>query len=155
MCEAVALASSELPTSLHQSGRLENRVHSRGGEPEVRFYWRARPTLLPVWLNGTLQVVRWGNRCRTEKKLPPTGWTWQATVESGRWSALEPEPVTIPASFALAGGVWFKVTVGVKGLVVRNRGGALVVYVVCEPATRYFRVMTRSEFMPVLVGELI
>jgi hypothetical protein len=29
------------------------------------------------------------------------------------------------------------------------------VYVLCEPATRYYRVMTRSERMPVLIGERI
>jgi len=27
--------------------------------------------------------------------------------------------------------------------------------VVCEPSTRYYRVMTRADWMPVLVGEVI
>lgn len=29
------------------------------------------------------------------------------------------------------------------------------VYLICEPATRYYRVMTRSDWMPVLVGEVV
>jgi hypothetical protein len=90
MCTAIALASSELPLSLVESADLAARVHDRGGEKEVRFYWRAVPALLPVWWNGKLQVVRWGNRDRAERKLPPTGWTWHETVEDGKWSALAP-----------------------------------------------------------------
>src|SRR5688572_1764828 len=108
MCVAVALAASELPVELVEAGGLSSRLHDRGGEREVRFYWRARPALLPVWWNGRLHVVRWGNRDRSERKLPPTGWTWRATVEAGRWSALEPEPVDVPATYGFAGGVWFR-----------------------------------------------
>jgi hypothetical protein len=40
----------------------------------------------------------------------------------------------------------------------RQRGGEQgrpVVYPIVEPATHYYEVMTRSEWMPVLVGELI
>lgn len=105
MCTAVALALSELPLSLIEEWDLEERVHERGGDKEVRFYWRASPALLPVWLNGRLTIVRWGNKDRAERKLPPTGWTWRETVESGRWSLLEPEPVEIPASYGLMNGV--------------------------------------------------
>ena len=153
MCTAIALAVSELPVALAEG--LADRVHDRGGETEVRFLWRAVPALLTVWWGGRLRVVRWGNRDRRERKLPPTGWTWRATVEAGRWSALEPEPVGIPATYGLMNGVWFRVRQGVRGLLVRDRGGHPAVYLICEPATRYYRVMTRSDWMPVLVGEVI
>lgn len=53
------------------------------------------------------------------------------------------------------GGVWFRVKQGMKGLLVRDRGGGPAVYMVCEPATRYYRVMTRAAWMPVLIGEVI
>lgn len=155
MCTAVALALSELPLSLIESCGLEGRTHERGGDKEVRFYWRASPALLPVWWNGRLQIVRWGNKDRAERKLPPTGWTWRETVESGRWSLLEPEPVEIPATYALANGVWYRVKQGMKGLVVRDRKGGPVVFMLTEPSTRYYRVMTRGEWMPVLVDEVI
>jgi hypothetical protein len=102
-----------------------------------------------------LQIVRWGNRDRAERKLPPTGWTWKATVEDRRWSSLEPEPVEVPAAYVLANGVWFRVKQGLRGLIVRTRTGEPVVYLVCEPSTRYYRVMTRAEWMPALIDEVI
>jgi hypothetical protein len=33
--------------------------------------------------------------------------------------------------------------------------GGPAVYMICEPATRYYRVMTRSAWMPALIGEVI
>lgn len=104
---------------------------------------------------GRLRVVRWGNRDRAERKLPPTGWTWKASVEEGKWAAMDAEPVLVPANYLYAGGVWFRVKEGVDGLLVRTRAGDPVVYLVTEPATRYYRVMTRQEWMPTLVGEVI
>ena len=153
MCVAIALARSELPDAV--VGGLGARVHTRGGEPEVRFYWRAVPSLIPVWWDGRLHVVKWGNRDRSERQLPPTGWTWRATVEAGRWAGMAPEPVEIPASFAFMNGVWFKVTQGVRGLLVRDRGGEPVVFMVCEPASRFYRIMTRSEWAPRLINQVI
>jgi hypothetical protein len=155
MCVAVALPLSELPVELIEQSGLPARVHDRGGEKEVRFYWRAVPALLPVWWNGQLEVVRWGNRDRVERKLPPTGWTWNETVEAGKWSMLEPELVDVPAAYALMNGVWYRVKQGVRGLLVRTRAGEPVVYLVCEPSTRYYRVMTRADWMPVLIDEVI
>lgn len=155
MCVGIALPYGELPLSLIEEWGLESRIHKRGGEEEVRFYWRAVPALLPVWWHGQLHIVRWGNRDRAERKLPPTGWTWKETVEAGRWSALSPEEVEIPAIYGLMNGVWFRVRQGMKGLLVRDRQENPVVFVVCEPSTRYYQVMTRSEWMPVLIGEVI
>ena len=68
---------------------------------------------------------------------------------------MHPESVDIPATYGLANGVWFRVRQGMRGLLVRTRAGEPVVYVVCEPSTRYYRVMTRAEWMPVLIGEVI
>lgn len=153
MCTSVALPASELPDLVVE--QLAARVHTRGGEREVRFDWRAVPALLPVWWGGRLQVVRWGNRDRGERRLPPTGWTWRETVEAGRWAALGPEAVEVPAVYARTNGVWFRVKQGLRGLLVRTGAGEPVVYVVCEPSTRYYRVMTRAAWMPVLIDEVI
>jgi hypothetical protein len=38
---------------------------------------------------------------------------------------------------------------------VRDERGVPAVYVLVEPATHYYQVMTRSGWMPSLVGELI
>jgi hypothetical protein len=52
-------------------------------------------------------------------------------------------------------GVWFRVRQGMKGLLVRDRRGNPVVFMEAEPSTRYYRVMTRAEWMPVLISEVI
>lgn len=155
MCVAIAVVTSELPLALVEGHGLTDRVHERGGEAEVRFYARAVPAVLPVWWGGRLHVVRWGNRDRAERALPPTAWTWKETVAAGTWAALEPEEVLVPASYGYMNGVWYKVKEGVRGLLVRDRGGAPVVYLICEPATRYYEVMCRSGWMPCLVREVI
>jgi hypothetical protein len=143
VCRAVALPVSELPEIV--MSQLTERVHNRGGEREVRFDWRNRPALLPVWWEGRLQVLHWGNRDRADRKLPPTGWTWQASVEAGKWVGMRPVPVEVLARYALKNGVWYKATRGVQGLVIVTPTGEPVVYLLCEPSTRYYRVMTRAE----------
>ena len=63
--------------------------------------------------------------------------------------------VVIPAALGLDRGVGFQVREGVRGLAVHDEQGQPVVYVLCEPASHYYRIMTRSDWMPVLVGETI
>jgi hypothetical protein len=63
--------------------------------------------------------------------------------------------VEIPASRGLDRGVWFQIRVGVKGLADRDEHGEPVVNVLVEPASHYYQVMTRSPWMPVLIGERI
>jgi hypothetical protein len=52
-------------------------------------------------------------------------------------------------------GVWYAIRQGVHGVVVHDEAGRPRVYVVCEPASHYYRTMTRSVWMPALVGERI
>jgi hypothetical protein len=153
MCSGIALAWSELPLSVIEGHGLTERTHERGGEKEVRFLWQARPSLLPVWLDGRIKVAAWGTRDR-RSPLPQGGWTWEATIESGRWSQSRAELVDVPATCVSAGGVWTRVRHGLKGLAVETAAGP-VVYLICRPSTRYYRVMTRCEFQPVLIGEVI
>lgn len=154
MCTAIALALSELPSELIAAHDLDRRLYARGGEPEVRFQWRDAEPLLPVWWAGRLRILRWGNRDR-RSRLPPTGWTWEATVEAGGWAGLAAEPCDVAATYGCENGVWFAVRQGVRGLVVPDEQGTPVVYLVCRPPTRYFQIMCRSERMPVLIGEVI
>lgn len=152
MFAGVALAISELPVELIE----RSRVHDRGGELEVRFLLRDRERVLPVWLDGRLQIIRWGNRRGQSTQLPCTAWTWDATLKSGGWSDRGPEAVVIPATMGLDSGVWFHVREGVRGVVVRDERGQPVVYALCQPASHYYAVMTRgSRWMPVLVDEMI
>ncbi len=155
MCAGIALAWSELPTELIGRHDLERRAHDRGGEREVRFLFRDRDPRLPIWRDGRLQIVRWGNSRGQSRYLPRTGWTWLETVEQGGWQSLQPMPVDIPATLGLERGVWYRVRQGLRGLLVPDERGAAVVFMVCEPASHYYRIMTRSDRMPVLIEEKI
>jgi len=155
MCTGIALAYSALPLELIQRHGLRGRVHERGGEWEVQFLYRHAPRWLPVWHEGRLRVVRWGCRRGESRVLPCTGWTWQATVAAGGWAWCQAEPVDIPATLALERGIWYHVRQGLRGLLVADEHGVATAYIICEPASHYYEVMTRSRWMPVLIGERI
>jgi len=87
--------------------------------------------------------------------MPVGGWTRLTRVESGYWSECGAEPVDIPAVLGLDNGVWYGIREGMRGVRVRDENGVEWVYVVCEPASHYYGVMTRSTWMPVLIGERI
>ena len=155
MCVGIALAWSELPTELIGRHGLERRAHERGGEREVRFYFRDRTPRLPIWRDGRLEIARWGNGRGESRFLPRTGWTWLATVQDGYWRELRPIAVDIPATIGLERGVWYRIRQGIRGILVPDERGQAVVYMICEPASHYYQVMTRSNRMPVLIEERI
>ena len=121
----------------------------------MRFLYRHPRPCLPVWRQGQLEIVRWGARRGDGKELPCTGWTWQGTVEAGEWAKWAAEPVDVPATLALENGIWYRVRQGVRGLVVADAEGLDRVYLICEPASHYYQVMTRSQSMPVLIDQRI
>jgi len=153
MFGGIALSYSALPLEMLEQEDLCRRVHERGGEREVQFLFRDHMPLLPVWHEGRLLLVRWGNRRTESRRLPCTGWTWRATVEAGGWANFGAEPVDVPATLGMENGVWYQVRQGVRGLLVRDETKTARVYLICEPASYYYRVMTRSHWMPVLIGE--
>ncbi len=155
MLRGVALALSEVPLELLEGECLRRRICERGGELEVQFLLPDRERVLPVWLDGRLQIIRWGTRRGQSRWLPCTAWSRMETLEGGGWAAYEPIPVVIPTTLGLDRGVWFRVREGIRGVVVRDEYGRPVVYALVEPATHYYKIMTRSEWMPALVGEVI
>src|SRR5262245_213674 len=78
-CAGRRLRASELPVVLVQRHGLGRRIHERGGEPEVRFLLHGQERVLPVWLDGQLLPVRWGNRRGQSRGLPCTAWTRRET----------------------------------------------------------------------------
>ena len=155
MFAGVALALSELPEALIEAHGLARRICDRGGEREVQFLLRDGERLLPVWREGRLQIIRWGNRRGRSRGLPPTAWARKTTVEAGGWLPYAAEPVDVPATLGLDNGVWYAIRQGVRGLLAHDESGSPVVFVLCEPASHYYQVMTRGEWMPVLIGERI
>src|SRR5262245_48303120 len=109
MCSGIALPLSEIPAALIEQHKLAERVHVRGGEAECRFLYWVSPRLLPVRHQGRLTLASWGLPRGAKSALPLTGWTWQATVESGFWAQAGAEPVVIPATFSVERGIWFAI----------------------------------------------
>jgi hypothetical protein len=155
VCLGIALARSEVPTELIGRHGLGRHAHDRGGRPEFRFLYRDRRPRLPVWRDGRLTFARWGNGRGQSRFLPRTGWTWRETIESGGWRGSGAIPVDIPATFGLDRGRWFRIREGIRGLLVPDERDLAVVYMICEPATHYYAVMTGSRRMPVLIDERI
>ncbi len=155
MCDGISLARSELPTELIGQHGLDRLSHERGGEAEIRFFYRHREPRLPVWYDGQLQVVRWGNGLGQSRFLPRVGWTWKSSIDDGDWRQLDAVLVDIPAMLALDQGVWYRVRQGIRGLLVADERGIAVAYMICEPSTHYYSIMTRNSRMPVFISETI
>jgi hypothetical protein len=152
---AVALPYHALPLSLIERHGLDGLAHARGGEKELQFHFGYAVPLLPAWHEGLLRVVRWGCRRGESRYLPVGGWTKLATVESGYWRECAAEPVDVPAALGFDGGIWYAIRQGLRGVLVQDERGEARAYLVCEPASHYYSIMTRSAWMPVLIDERI
>jgi hypothetical protein len=155
MLTGIALAVADIPLVLIEQEHLEPRRHERGGEAELQFLLCDAERLLPVWHEGRLQLVRWGNRRGESRALPLTGWARLETWAGGGWGRWRPAGVFIPATLGLNGRVWYGICQGVRGLLVRDEAGLARVYPLVEPASHYHAVMTRSDWMPVLIDKRI
>jgi hypothetical protein len=152
MCTGISLGWSFIPTELKGKKSLRRRVYHRDGKREVWFLYDDREPKLPIRRDGQLQLVRWGNGRGQSRHLPRTGWTWQSTVESGYWSQIGAILVDIPVTFAYDRGVWVHVRQGIRGLLVPDEKGRAVCFMICEPASHYYQIMTRNDRMPVFIG---
>jgi hypothetical protein len=79
-----------------------------------------------------------------------------ASIREGYWKGIDAVQVTIPTTYGFDGrGVWYKVQVGIRGLLVPDEHRNAVVYMICEPPSHYYSIMTNSRRMPVLIDERI
>ena len=155
MCIAIALARREVPKEVIDRFRLERRCHAEADREEFRFRFDDPDPRLPIRRDGQFLVVRWGNTRNRSRALPRSCWTWRETIESGYWAKIGAVKVEIPASLALEGGVWYPLRRGIWGVLAPDERGKAVVFVACEPSTSYYRTMTRSDRMPMFIGETI
>jgi len=156
MCLGIAIVTDNVPTELAGQFGRGRRRDDRAGRAEYRFLWKTMTPRLPILRGGQMMVARWGNSRGQSRGLPRTGWTWYQTVKDGGWLNLGGVPIEIPASYALEGrGVWYLVEVGIRGVLVPDEQGNAVAYMICEPASHYYRVMTGSDRMPVFINQRI
>lgn len=151
MCDGVALAGDYVPEEMLEPVR--HKIAKRAGISEIRFRYKDRVPLLPVWTESEFLILPWGNRFDPQSRLPQTGWAKTEAVEAGKWKFLKPEEVQIPALFGLDSGIWYHIQEGMKGILVRDEHGRPHVYMLTQPASHYYQVMTRNQRMPVMIGE--
>jgi hypothetical protein len=74
----------------------------------------------------------------------------------GGWRQMTSIPADIPASYGLEGqSVWFLIEASIRGMLVPGERGHAVCYMICEPASHYYKIMTSSDQMPVLIDQRI
>lgn len=156
MCTGITLAWREIPTKLIQKHQLEERMIQRSetADKEILFLQRHRQPLLPVFYQGELQILPWGNR--QHNRSAPVAWSCEvSTIQSGAWSIYHPEPVDILANFGLERGVWFQIREGIQGTIIHDQHECPYVYLLLQPASHYYQVMTGYHREPVFLGEQI
>ncbi len=153
MCFGIALPIDALPEELVERNLHRVAVREPGASRELRFTFRDPQAELPVWHDNRLEILAWGNRDDRASRLPRTGWCRQESLEAGRWVPLRPELVEIPAALGLEKGVWFAIAEGMRGVLVRDERARPHVYMLTQPASHYYQIMTRHDRMPVLLGQ--
>lgn len=156
MCRGISILRARIRQELFERYELERFLHQRGDFEELWFDFAERVpmVLLPIIQDGQMKICEWGNRSGNAK-LPKTGWCQQESLVASKWQWLNPLPVEIPANFGLEKGIWFQVTEGMRGIVVRDQENREHVYMLTEKASHYYEVMTRHNRMPVLIGQAI
>lgn len=156
MCAGISISGRDFPVALIEQHALHDRVVVRqeGADRELRFLFRDPRPVLPAWHGEQLGIYAWGSKGR-RSKLSRTGWARREELETGAWSELRPELVDIPAMFGLDRGVWFQIREGVRGILVVDELRQPHVYMLTEPASHYYKVMTRNDRMPVFIGSRI
>jgi hypothetical protein len=86
-------------------------------------------------------------------RLPYTAWTQTDTVEDGGWGECLVEPVVVPAMMGLDKGVWYQLRQGIRGLLAHDEDGNPCEYVLCEPASHYYQIMTRGSTSHVIQAQ--
>jgi hypothetical protein len=152
MCSGIAIPKTEIPDVLMDRYRLRSRITSRGGDQELRFLVGDKPRVLPTWVNNQLIVLPWGNQ-NTRSRLPRTGFLTEESLESGQLEWMKPEHAIIPAAAGIDNGRWYQIQDGITGVIVSDEINRMHVYMLTEPASHYYRIMTGSDRMPVLVRQ--
>ena len=157
MCRGISILKNRIRQELYERYELARLVRNRNDNAEQELWFdyadrSMKTVMLPVIHDGQMTIYEWGNRSGNTK-LPRTGWCRRESLEAGKWRWLSPEPVEIPANFGLEKGIWFQVEQGIRGMLVRDEFEEAHVYMLTEPASHYYQIMTRHDRMPVLVDQ--
>ncbi len=126
-------------------------------EQEIRFYYRDPNPRIPAWVDGKLGIYEWGNRDRSDTRLPKTGWCRDESLfnKESKWMQYAPRKVEIPAIYGWENNHWFKIDQGIVGVLVLDEDGKQHIYMVTEPASIWYKGVLEKERMPRLIGQLL
>ena len=156
MIKGIAVICSELPCHFLDEYSLAKRIADRADEreePEIHFLWGDRMRVLPVWVNGQLILAKWGNQ-NPKHSLPTGNSTQLVSWESGKWSQWKGIKCLVPAQMALDR-IWYDVHQGIQAVLVLDEKQEPVVYLLMEPSTQYYKMLTGSSWMPVFLDQRI
>jgi len=147
MCLSIRFSSFEFTDR-----QLQTLVPFRTGD-EIRMNVNNPQAVLPIEHNGENQLIEWGNK--KHPKLPRTGFCKKESLDAGKWKWLNPKPIKILAAFGRTNGVWYQVREGIQGILIYDDLNTPHCFMVTQPATHYFKVMTGNERMPALINQLL
>lgn len=155
MCKGIAISKARFNQELLEQFQLVRRLKERevGVQSELHFMYTDPVVELPAVVDGRLSIYEWGNRGNKDSKLPRTGWCRWESFEAGKWRWLSPEPVDIPADYGLEKKVWFPITTGLRGVIVRDEVDVPHVYMLTQAASASYESLTKHERMPLLIDQ--
>ncbi len=109
----------------------------------VVYSFKQRKPQLPVERRGKVFLADWRGYLSTE------------ALKSGQLAGHRAELIEIPATRGYSGGIWYQIRHGVRGVLVRGPDNEKFIYMLLAPSTHYFKTMTGSPRMPVLIKQVI
>lgn len=129
------------------------KIRINGDDVIVSFF--DKEAYLPIKILSENRFVLWGNKNNPRLRVPLGAFLAFENIKSGQISQLKPKIVDVIANAAQENGIWFQIKVGIKAILIKDIYGKEHAYILTMPATHYFKTMTRSEKMPVLIKQVI
>lgn len=107
------------------------------------YSFKDRKPQLPVERRGQILTAHWKGYCSID------------ALKAGHFQGQRAELVEIPALRGFSGGIWFQIRMGIRGVLIHGTNKELWVYMLIAPSTHYFKTMTGSARMPVLIKQVI
>lgn len=107
------------------------------------YAFKDRKPQLPVERRGQIIMAEWKGYCSID------------ALKAGFFQGQRAELIEIPASRGHCGGIWFQIRTGIRGVLLKGPNKEKLVYMLVAPSTHYFKTMTSSARMPVLIKQVI
>lgn len=107
------------------------------------YSFKDRKPQLPLEHRGRTILATWKGYCSVD------------ALKAGHFQGQPAELIEIPAIRGFSGGIWFQIRMGIRGVLLKGPHNEQLVYMLIAPSTHYFKTMTGSARMPVLIKQVI